>query len=91
MKRAEILDTAKGYVTDDRQNTHGKPEDTFGNMAALWSAYLGIDITDADAAAMMILLKVARIKENPAHEDNWIDSAGYSACGGELATEPKDV
>jgi hypothetical protein len=35
---------------------------------------------------MLALLKVARIRSNPKHADNWIDIAGYAACGGEIAT-----
>jgi hypothetical protein len=37
---------------------------------------------------MMSLLKLARIRSNPGHSDNWIDLAGYAACGGELAAKP---
>ena len=35
---------------------------------------------------MMVLLKVARIKGNAQHADSWVDIAGYSALGGEIAT-----
>jgi len=38
-----------------------------------------------DVAAMMALMKLGRIAGNPAHMDSWIDLAGYSACGGEIA------
>jgi len=87
MNRAEILDTAKTYVTKDRNTTHGNPENSFGIIAAYWSAHINKNITAADVAVMMTLLKLARIKTNAANEDNWIDGAGYLACGGELATE----
>lgn len=33
---------------------------------------------------MMILLKVARIGSGSRSRDNWIDVAGYAACGGEI-------
>lgn len=82
--RARILDIAKEYVTKDRQATHGKPEDTFGLIAAYWSAHLDTNVTSADVAAMMCLLKLARAKQNPQHIDSWIDLAGYAACAGEL-------
>ena len=36
-------------------------------------------------AIMMALLKIARISKNPQHMDNWVDLAGYAACGGEIA------
>ena len=35
-------------------------------------------------AAMLALLKVARIAGNRPKQDNWIDLAGYAACGAEL-------
>lgn len=83
--RAHILDTAKQYVTQDRQNTHGKPEDTFGLIADLWGAYLGRAVAPVEVCAMMALLKIARSADNPTNADNWIDLAGYAACAGELA------
>jgi len=86
MNRAEILDTAKQYVTKDRNTTHGNPEDTFGLIAAYWSTHLDVTVTPADVCVMMTLLKLARLAENPTNEDNWIDGAGYLACGGEIAT-----
>lgn len=87
MNRTEILDMAKTYVTKDRNTTHGNPENSFGIIAAYWSAHINKNITAADVAVMMTLLKLARIKTNAANEDNWIDGAGYLACGGEIATE----
>jgi hypothetical protein len=87
MKRADILATASKYVTKDRAMTHGDAEDNFRRIADLWNAYLGMDdITSIDVAVMLALLKVARIRSNPTHADNWIDIAGYAACGGEIAT-----
>lgn len=87
MNRAEILDAAKACVTVDRAATHGRPEDTFGLIAKLWSARLGREITPAHVTIMMIDLKTARAWGNPRHVDNWTDAAGYAACGGELAGE----
>ena len=87
MKRADILATASEYVTTDRAATHGDAEDNFRRIAELWNAYLGVDdITSIDVADMLALLKDARIRSNPNHADNWIDIAGYAACGGEIAT-----
>lgn len=85
MKRAQLLDTAKELVTRDRNATHGEPEDTFGLIAAYWSAHLDREITSADVAIMMNLMKCARLKANPSNPDNWLDSIGYMACGSELA------
>lgn len=88
MKRTEILDTAREYVTKDRAATHGDAEDNFRRIAELWNAYLEPEaaISATDVAAMMALLKIARISSNDSNPDNWIDIAGYAACGGEIAT-----
>ena len=87
MKRAEILDTAKQYVTKDRDATHGDMEDNFDSIAELWQIYFNSewDFTSTDVAVMMTLLKIARLKSNKSNPDNWVDACGYMACGGELA------
>jgi hypothetical protein len=85
MNRADFLDTARGYVTRDRAAMHGRAENTFAAIAALWSADLGIPITPTDVGRLMVLFKMARAKGNPGHADNWIDAAGYAALAGELA------
>ena len=87
MNRVSILEQASEIITKDRAQTHGEDaENSFGVIADFWSAYLGMDIDAEDVCAMMSLLKLARIKNNPTHLDSWIDAAGYSALGGEIAT-----
>ena len=88
--RSDVLNTANRYVTKDRASDHGPMEDNFGRIAKLWEGYLGVDINAVDVAAMMTLLKIARSKPNPTHLDNWVDSCGYMACGGELAARGRD-
>lgn len=94
--RTEILEAAKRCVCGDRDQDYGTPEDSFGTIAALWNAYLKGKVGDArlpdvitraDVAAMLAMLKIARIASGHAKEDNWIDLAGYAACGGELESE----
>ena len=77
------------YVMVDRQQDHGRPEDSFELIAQFWSSYLGIEVKDYQVAVMMGLLKIARMKFNPSNEDNHCDLAGYAACGAELATSAK--
>lgn len=86
MTRKECLDAAAKAVLTDRAREYGYPEDSFGLIAALWSRYTGCDISTADVSAMMILLKLARVKGNPRHADSWVDIAGYAACGAECAS-----
>lgn len=85
MNRSDILSTAAEYVTKDRAATHGDAERNFETIAAYWSTHLGTAVSATDVAVMMALLKLARIKSNPAHMDNFVDGCGYLACGGEIA------
>lgn len=85
LTRSSILDTAREAVTKDRAATHGALKDSFGQIAAIWSVRLGVTVTPAQVAIMMIDLKTVRGWGNPGHLDNWVDMAGYAACGGELA------
>lgn len=87
MNRAEILDTAKAYITVDRANTHGSAEANFGLIAAYWSAHLDARVTDHDVAVMMCLFKLVRMKSNPAHIDSSQDLCGYGAIAGELGAK----
>ena len=82
--RTELLQAAAMIVEGDRDVAYGAPEDSFGTIAELWSTYLRQEVLPQDVAAMMTLLKVARIRVNPAHRDSWVDIAGYAACGGTM-------
>jgi len=91
MNRKECLETALEIVMKDRQNDYGTPESNFATIAAYWSNYLqsrgfgDVVVASHDVAAMMALLKIARIASSPAKEDNWVDLAGYAANGIEIA------
>ena len=89
MKREDVLNAAKRCVTGDREQDYGSPENNFRTIAGLWNAYLGAPccIKPKDVAAMLALLKIARIASGNSKDDNWIDLAGYAACGGELETD----
>lgn len=93
MTREQVLDNAKKCVMGDREQDYGSPENNFDTIARLWAAYLHAlpkdvlgnrKILSKDVAAMLGLMKIARIASGNAKDDNWIDLAGYAACGGEL-------
>ena len=84
MNRKEILEAAAKCVCGDREQDYGSPENNFKIIAQLWSAYSGFEFDAKDVAAMLALLKIARIASGHAKEDNWVDLAGYAACGGEI-------
>lgn len=94
MERAEVLALAEKIVCKDRDEQYGSPEFSFTAIAELWSGYLrgagfinsstGPGIGPKDVAAMMVLFKIARVATGRNKADNWIDAAGYAACGGEI-------
>lgn len=93
MTRIEILESAEKCVCGDRDEQYGSPEQSFEAIADLWGAYLHargcefqrwFPIGPEDVAAMMVLFKMARVATGQEKDDNWIDAAGYAACGGEI-------
>lgn len=87
MNREACLDAVKEIITKDRNDQYGEPEDSFSLIGKLWTGYTGVRIGPADVAAMMILMKVARIRAFDKKEDSWVDIAGYAACGVECAAK----
>lgn len=85
--RQEVLEEAISLTCGDRNRDYGDPRPNFEATAQMWSAYKGVEFSAHDVAAMMILLKVARLSESPHKLDNWIDSAGYAGLGAEVAPE----
>ena len=85
--RKRVLSAAEKCVCGKREHDYGTPEDSFQKIGTFWTAYLNyaVNIDAEDVAAMMALLKIARISENPQHMDSWVDGCGYFACGGEIA------
>lgn len=96
MNRKEILDKAAECVCGQRERDYGTPENNFETIGLLWSTYLCAahpdytvkfplnGIKPKDVAAMMALLKIARIAAGNT-EDSFVDLAGYAACAGEIA------
>ena len=90
--RGQVLAEAARCVLGDREDDYGTPEDSFATIADFWTVYLmsgcvspdaDLCIRPADVAAMMALLKIARILTGVSKRDNWVDLAGYAACGAE--------
>lgn len=99
MTKHRLLDLAK-EATADRGLNYGKPEDNFARIARRWNTFLvnrgyisphqrltdfGGPINPADVAMMCADLKMARLENQPVHQDSWVDLAGYAACGAEIA------
>lgn len=73
-----IADKAEEIVFGDREKTYGNPSNNLDMIAGLWSAYTGVALNAHDVCHMMILLKVARLANNPGHEDSSVDIVGYT-------------
>lgn len=93
MKRAEILDSVKKTITQDRNNRHGEPENSFPLIAERWSAYIAqrfgvmpetVSLWPSDVAEMMALFKDVRFHMQPENPDNKHDQIGYLAIACEL-------
>lgn len=93
--KKEIADEAVGIVNGTRRTDYGSPENNFRRIARFWNAYLTnigfLSSTDCDeleakdVAAMMRLMKEARLAQTPDHRDSYVDLVGYALCGAEVA------
>lgn len=90
-----VLHAAEVCVCGQREEDYGTPEDSFRVIGELWETYIKEKCVGDPAAEVCIvpedvaaLLKIARIATGHGKSDNWVDLAGYAACGGELQSRP---
>lgn len=81
---AETILTAAARIVDgDRERTYGDPGRNLRAISDLWDSWLvargwsGPGLTTDDVASMMVLLKLARLANQPTHRDSQIDACGY--------------
>lgn len=68
----DVLDVLK-----NRQDQYGNPEDSFADIARIWSVLFKVEITSGQVALAMIAMKI--IREQTGHKrDNIIDIIGYA-------------
>lgn len=93
--KEQLLQEAIHIVCNDRNASYGDPNQDFKRTAELWTTYLrgilerisvsgsteGFKFEAHDVAIMIALLKISRLCWSPGKRDNWLDLAGYSACG----------
>lgn len=79
--RAGVLAKATNAVMQERNNTYGPPHQDFKAAAEMASVLLGHEVTAHQIAQIQICVKLSRSRWSPAHEDHWVDIAGYAACG----------
>lgn len=73
-----VLQEAQRLVYGNRQADYGHPSKNFSQIALIWSAILGTDVTAHQAALCMVGVKLAREAHSP-KRDNRVDGAGYFA------------
>lgn len=88
MDRTILIEKAERIVNQDRNTRYGGPEESFTTIAKFWSVFLGVEISPLQVAGCMILLKLARLKKTPTHEDSVVDGIGYFACMADFLREP---
>jgi hypothetical protein len=96
--RADLLAGAERAVNGDRDIDYGDPVRDFERQAVMIQAYLEgiiehrgeLRIDPADIAAIMVIVKTARLVTNPAKMDTWMDIAGYAACGWDCAVDSQE-
>ena len=91
MDRTILIEKAERIVNQDRNTRYGGPEESFTTIARFWSVFLGMEISPLQVAGCMILLKLARLKKTPTHEDSVVDGIGYFACMADFLREPSSV
>ena len=79
-----ICEDALCTINGERQDSYGNPEDSFGMIASMWSAYLGIEVMASEVAHMMCLLKIARERGGKGKRDNLVDLIGYAALAAHM-------
>jgi len=77
--KTSLSDEAKTIVAGDRAQDYGDATESFKRIAALWTAWKGVEFTPWDVAQMMILLKVSRAKTSR-KRDTLVDIIGYAEC-----------
>lgn len=94
-QRADVLQEAERLITGDRNKSYGSPVQNFTNIADLLTIQFGHKLregerfTATDVSAAMIHVKLARLIAQP-KRDNFVDIAGYAACGWECEASAMD-
>lgn len=92
-----ILKEANTIIYGDREKTYGHPAKNLKTIAKMWNAYLDAKTTDRgelnakDVASMMVLLKTARLANDPSHRDSLVDICGYAALIERCDEDPTKV
>lgn len=73
-----VLEEASRIVGGDRGDDYGHPGDDFTRTAGAWAALFGWDVTAAQVALAMVVVKLSRLQQTPNKRDSIVDIAGYA-------------
>jgi hypothetical protein len=88
----DLLREALEITLGPRGNTYGHAADNLGLTLDLWNVYLrdlDRDLTISDLAALMVLVKLARLHQTPDHYDTLLDMAGWPSAAWDALTEQR--
>lgn len=77
--RAALYDLEQTLTT--RGMAYGDPVTFFASYRQLCSRMLKDPLPGPRIVLPLLLLKLARIEQNPEHLDSWLDLAGYAVIG----------
>jgi hypothetical protein len=82
-KTLSVLQEAHKIIYGDREQTYGHPDKNLKTISKMWNAYITAvgerELNAKDVAILMILLKTARLANDPNNRDSIVDICGYAA------------
>lgn len=82
-KTLSVLQEAHKVIYGDREQTYGHPDKNLKTISKMWNAYITAvgqrELNAKDVAILMILLKTARLANDPNNRDSVVDICGYAA------------
>lgn len=77
VQKETVLQEAERIINGDRRADYGPAEESFNEIAGLWSVVLGQEVTGEQVALCMIMLKVSRFLSS-GDRDSVVDLCGYA-------------
>lgn len=78
---AIVAREAVDLFTGPRNATYGDATDNFADIGNLWAVVFGHPVSPEQVAICSALIKVARLRATPDHDDSWTDAVAYLALG----------
>jgi len=76
-KNETVLQEAERIINGDRRDDYGSAEESFEQIASLWSVVLGQEVTGEQVALCMMMLKISRYLHG-SQRDSVVDLCGYA-------------